>query len=852
MPKTGTVMLKTTRTQIIKTANLMSMNSKITNTIITPERIYSFKIPVRMDNGQKWDFDAFRVRHSTLRGAGKGGIRFALDVDLDEVTALATMMTLKTAVVGMPLGGAKGGVKLDYGIIDEKVKTLVNGKTKVLEDLGYVLPSGLITKKFSSLDSVTDFDLGKYEVEFSAVKKDLFYALRDCLSPSRLSDREVSLISRGFVKELLSIDQNALGPFVDVPAPDMNTNAKIMSYMMDEYLKFLIANQKRFVDDSLFIELNRLYNINYPDPTKTPFLDLYCRLIDSELRSGKINKQSVELATFTGKPIEKGGSLGREKATGQGVFYVMEEMLKSEGLTIPNLKVAIQGYGNVGGHAARIFSSAGAKVIAISDMWGGIFNPNGISIEQLDRYLEEEKALGKPGKVSESGLGEIITNDELLALPKTEANLLILAAAGGVITEKNADKVQIPFVAEGANGPIDSVADEILKSKGIKVSPGELTNAGGVIVSGYEGIQNLTTEKWDLNMVDKMLEGRIKTSARRVLDISKEYSVDWRTAANMLALKRLADAVISIYSFTKGKKFDLKRPYKNYQKAFYEPETYHQLNQMIDEGKFLDLVKHVNESKQKEIQRISNVILGKYLQKLDSLPFVVLITGPASSGKQYFARKLSDHLSKHSEVILVNLDVIADNEFFNLLKNENLNSNFIVAEGDYALSEKILSKINKENRFGIFVNKAPSMVLSGNRILMSSDLRLVAEILDRGIRTHEEPIEIIKRWPKERSRQISEVYSTWNKADYTFNSYVPYELPVLKYLIGNKLAFALEQANNESDLYSIAIINRLYKMFDGIKPFPAEMLPSDNPISQFSTADVIFNQPVSISKKTVV
>ncbi len=845
----GYAMLNTTRSQIIKTASLMRMNPVLTKSIIKPERTYSFKIPVKMDSGKNWEFDAFRVRHSTLRGAGKGGIRYALDVDLDEVTALATMMTLKTAVVGMPLGGAKGGVKIDYGVLDGKTKAMLKENIKVLEDLGYIDSSGLITKKFSSLKDVAEFDLGKYERLFAETKNELFNSLRDCLSPQRLSERETSLISRGFVDGIFDLDSNGIGPFVDVPAPDMNTNAKVMSWMVDQYLKRSVLEHKRFVDDSLFIELSKLGNLDFSDPTSTPYLNLYWSIVNNELFSGRINKQSVELAAFTGKPVEKGGSFGREKATGQGLFYVMEEMLKSQGLSVPSLKIAVQGYGNVGGNAARIFSSSGAKVVAVSDLWGGIFNPNGIDLTALDRYIAEEKKSGRQPKVSESGFGEKITNEELLTLPKKDADVLILAAAGDVITEKNADRVEIPIIGEGANGPIDAKADEILLKKGIKVSPGELTNAGGVIVSGYEGIQNLTTERWTLNMVDRMLEGRIKSSAKKVLEISEEYNVDWRTAASMLALKRLADAAIANYYATKGVSFTAKKPYKNYRGTFSEPETFEQLNLIIKNGDFLDLIKQTNQQKEKEISDIALKILDKQAKSKSQSPFVVLITGPASSGKQLFARKIAKQLSHKGSVHLVNMDITSNDEFINYIQ-QIPPTDFVVAEGDNALSTDILCKIESGNRFGIFINKAPSMTLSGKRILMSSDLRLVAEILDREIRTGERPIEVIRRWPKERSRQMSEVYSTWDNADYTFNSYVPYELPIFKYLIGNKLSYALEEAIKDSDLSSIAIINRLFKMFEGVKAFPIEEIDTETQLDQVIKSQVMFNNSVILPKKS--
>ncbi len=846
----GSAMLNTTRAQIIRTSGLMGMKRSVADAIIKPQRTYSFSIPVRMDSGADWGFDAYRVRHSTLRGAGKGGIRFALDVDKDEVTALATMMTLKTAVVGLPLGGGKGGVRIDYGVVDEKTSNIMGEDRKATESLGYISRSGLVTRAFSDLNDIEEFGLGKYEELFAGRKEKLFKALRDCLSPGRLSDRELSLISRGFVDGMLDLDPDSLGPFVDVPAPDMNTNARVMSWMTDQFLRRHIIEQRKFADDSLFIELSRLYGYGSGNPVETPYLDLYWNLISRELASGRINKQSIEIAAFTGKPIELGGSLGRDKATGQGVFYVMEEMLRHEGVSIPGSRLVVQGYGNVGGHTARIFNRAGSRIVAVSDLWGGLFNPEGIDLGTLDSYLNEERGSGRQGKVSESGLGDPITNEDIISMPRSEADVMILAAAGDVITEKNAGSVQVPILGEGANCPINEEGDAILAAKGIKRSPGELTNAGGVIVSGYEGIQNLTTERWNLGMVDRMLEGRIKTAARRVLDISEEYDVDWRTATSMLALKRLADAAVASYRTTAGISLGGRSPYKNYSRVYREPETLSQMNQMVAENNFSRLVEAVNKKKDEEISKISSDVLAKAALSDATRPFVVLVTGPASSGKQYFARKLAEGLSVRSSVHLINLDTSGIDGLFQHISSSAIGSDIVVAEGDLALSEKVRAAFEPENSYGVFVNKAPSMLLQGNRMLMSSDLRLVAEILDREQRTGDEAISVIRSWPSERSRQMEEVYSTWGNADVTFNSYLPYELAVFKSLIGDKLTDALSQARVASDLHSISIINRLFKMFEGVKAVPISEIGRGTPLDQFAGKEILFNDPVVIPRSS--
>lgn len=302
--------LKVAHTQLRTTARTIKLHPAILRFLTRPEKIIKVRIPVVMDTGSTKIFNGYRILHSTSRGAGKGGIRFDPGVNKDEVEALSTWMSLKTAVVGIPYGGGKGGVEVDS---------------------------------------------------------------------FKLSERELSLLSRGYIRELLNKDVNAIGAYRDVPAPDMGTNAKIMTWMTDEYLKWHIENQKRFVDDTLFIELNALYHEikerSY-DPCSSPLLEKYIELVKQDLSQGKVIKQSVEIGVLTGKPVHLGGSLGREKATGQGVFFTTEEILKSIGDEIGlggNIKgktVVVQGYGNVGSNTARIFYSAGAKILAVSDQWG--------------------------------------------------------------------------------------------------------------------------------------------------------------------------------------------------------------------------------------------------------------------------------------------------------------------------------------------------------------------------------------------------------------------------------------------------------------------------------------------------
>ncbi len=374
----------------------------------TPRKILQFKVPLTKDNGEKIVFDGYRVQYNNALGPTKGGIRFHEEVHLDEVKLLAFLMALKCSLVGLPYGGAKGGIALD---------------------------------------------------------------------PSKLSQSELEQLSHAYVKELF----NDIGPNQDVPAPDVGTDNLIMDYMQGEYSKIV----------------------------------------------GK-----PALATFTGKSVGKGGSAGRVQATAMGGFYVLEEYLKQAKMSFENLKVVIQGFGNVGSHLADILWRKGAKIIAISDAKRAIYKEDGLNIEKA---LLEQKEKGSIPEAVLMGAKEI-TNQELLEL---ECDIMAPSAISHQITLSNANNIKAKIIIEMANAPIAPEADEILNKERIVVIPDILANAGGVIVSYFEWLQNLNNEIWEEEMVLRELKQKIVSSSKKVFEISKEKSCDLRTAANMVAIKRI-------------------------------------------------------------------------------------------------------------------------------------------------------------------------------------------------------------------------------------------------------------------------------------------------------------------------
>lgn len=377
----------------------------------TPKRIMEVAIPVKMDNGQLKVFTGFRVQHNIARGPAKGGMRYHPGVTLDEVKALASWMTWKTATVNIPYGGGKGGVICD---------------------------------------------------------------------PKRMSKPELERMTRRFFSEILPI----IGPERDIPAPDMYTDAQTMAWMMDTYSM----------------------TVGYS-----------------------------ALSVVTGKPVSLGGSLGRNEATARGCLFVTEEACKIKKIPLRGATVAIQGFGNAGAIAARLFAEKKAKIIAVSDSRGGVHSSRGIDPMKALRYKERTgTVVGMPGTSR-------ISNEELLVL---KCDILIPAALENCITLENADQIKAKIVAEAANGPTTPHADEVLARKGIFLLPDILANAGGVTVSYFEWAQNLQGYFWEENEVNARLEKVIKKAFYDVYETSRKYHVHNRTGAYILAVGRVADATM--------------------------------------------------------------------------------------------------------------------------------------------------------------------------------------------------------------------------------------------------------------------------------------------------------------------
>ena len=402
--------LTVAQAQLKLAAKKLGLDAGIHKMLSQPKRSIMVSIDVRLDNGTIGVFNGVRVQHWDVRGPFKGGIRYYPDITLNEVTALAMLMTWKCAIADIPYGGAKGGVCVD-------------------------------SKKFS-----------KRELE-------------------RLTRRYVSLIFE------------YLGPHRDIPAPDMYTNAQTMAWIMDTY--------------------SQLKGYSVPE-------------------------------CVTGKPVEVGGSEGRTEATGRGVIHCVKKAADNINLRLGKASVAIQGLGNVGFHAAVAASEMGCKVIAVSDSKGGIICENGLNPAEV---LAHKK---RTGTVQGFKGCRDISNEGLL---ETRCDVLIPAALGNQITCENADRIHARIVAEAANGPTTPEADKVLHEKGIVLIPDILCNCGGVTVSYFEWVQNLTREHWTLEEVNSKLEKKITRAFDDVHELSSKEQSDMRTAALMLGVGRVAKAI---------------------------------------------------------------------------------------------------------------------------------------------------------------------------------------------------------------------------------------------------------------------------------------------------------------------
>ncbi|WDI41887.1 Glu/Leu/Phe/Val dehydrogenase dimerization domain-containing protein [Bremerella sp. P1] len=403
-------MLHLSQQQFLKAAQIMSLDENLRERLLFPQRTLVVTLPFRRDRYTHVEtVFGYRVQHLLTMGPTKGGIRYHEDVGLGEVSALAMWMTWKCALMRLPFGGAKGGVRID---------------------------------------------------------------------PTVLTSHEMQRLTRRYTMEIIEM----IGPEKDIPAPDMGTNEQVMAWLMDTYSQ----------------------QLGYSVPT-----------------------------IVTGKPVALGGSLGRREATGRGLVYVIEEAAKVMGLSMPGATAVVQGFGNVGSNTARLLEELGTKVVGVSDVSTGLYNPKGLSVTDLLQYVADNRVLkGYPH-------ADEVSNQELLEL---KCDILAPCALQNQITASNVEKLQCKMVAEGANGPTTLEADEILKERGVFVVPDVLGNAGGVTVSYFEWVQGTQNYMWTLDEINSRLKKILVDAFQRTLGRSEKQNLDFRTAALIEGIERVAEA----------------------------------------------------------------------------------------------------------------------------------------------------------------------------------------------------------------------------------------------------------------------------------------------------------------------
>jgi glutamate dehydrogenase (NAD(P)+) len=402
-------MLQAALAQLDSVAERIRLDPGVHKRLRQAQRSLIVSVPTRMDDGQLEVFTGYRVQHDLTFGPTKGGIRYHPDVDLEEVTALAMLMTWKCALMGLPYGGAKGGI---------------------------------------------------------------------CCDATRMSQGELERMTRRYASEIILV----IGPDQDVPAPDMYTNERVMAWIMDTY---------------------------------------------------SMHRGITTPGVITGKPLLLGGSLGRREATGRGVYYMARAAAREHRMPFGGARVVVQGFGNVGSVAARLLYEEDCRVVAVSDRHGGVYNPNGLDVPKLLAAYAHE------GGVAAYPDGDRVTNQDLLEI---DGDILIPAATGGQITERNAERVRARVIVEGANGPVTPEADRILALRRVLVIPDILANAGGVVVSYFEWVQGLQQYFWHEHEVNERLSEIMGTAFKQVVGTARKEQVDLRTAALMLGVGRVAEA----------------------------------------------------------------------------------------------------------------------------------------------------------------------------------------------------------------------------------------------------------------------------------------------------------------------
>ena len=862
---------------IEKAAEIMEMDPALKEILLTPVSVTEAGFEVSLEDGSVIKMWAFRVLQNDALGPGKGGLRWLIvkGETLEEAkkiaTGLATLMSVKNSGVGIPYGGGKGDI-----VIDEDVNKL--------------------------------FDKWQKEETQLALKGDK----KAAEAIRAKSDRLKARIVRGFSRALT--EEKAVGTFIDVPAPDMGTDSRMMAWFCDEHLRVLTERGEMY--DKVLEGFLKTVTPNESAPCATLYLDRCLGVLEADTE-GTI--QGIEIGVVTGKPVGKGGSEGRTKATGFGGFLALGDVrgyfsglpdinkhhigkTLKEGAKnllkrgdLEGVSVGIQGTGNVGEYNAWEFYHAKAKVTLLQDAYCTLYSPDGIDLELLDKELERlpDGRWASLATISQEFLektGYTLTEDKSIFW-ETYTEIKVPAAVQNQITLANAEKVaeNCEIILELANNPTSPLADEVLRKTGVLVIPDVMANAGGVTVSYFEWLQNIEGRYHNEKSIDKMLEERVRNEVTDVMRIAVKFGVDMRIGAYILSLARIANAEIARRDEKGTLQLVGKVPYKYYGKLELNPMTVEGLrrgisgpDKLISKQKrtpgFIKLVKKSEKKHSKQIREITTAISSRFDRKRRGF---IMVSGAPTSGKIAVSKRIVSAFEKKGRsACKIDIDLQVDEHIERLrargippetlhkirikkalqfleqirdsgtepmdilileegeiksVKFRPLENEIIVLEGDYTLSDEILDKktgpLRNEQTFGIFVNVAPSLKLANNWPLTSLDLRFMRQILTFTKLFEEDILDIVSAWPAKREDSIKYIYPTWKNADVTFNSYLPYELPVLKAQIEPLLRDALERVDR---VEAIKAINHLLFILEGVPAVEADdIIPEDSIIRQF-------------------
>ena len=781
--KEGEAFLANAQEQIRKVAKQIRLDPKILEKLLRFEKIIHVKIPLTLDEGGEPQYvDGWRIGHNGARGPYKGGIRFAIEVMEATIKALATEMSVKNAIAGLPYGGGKGGV---------------------------------------------------------------------AINPKELSVKELARLTRGYVAECLKQDPKAFGALLDVPAGDIGTTSREMGWFADEFLKI--------TQPDLFTAQEFKDKLAKTDEVSTPFLEYYMKEYYGKRHIDM--SEGSPIATVTAKPEGKGGAVGRTPATGLGLYFVTREALKvygerlKIGTSVKGQRVAVEAYGNVGSYAARSFRKDGASIMAIKEFVNGrsvavaAVTDKGIDLDALDKHLNVKNADGTskgnsvltytqahPEDARETTIDEFWSSS---------VTIMALAAKQKTVDQRIAKLIQAKIVSEGANGPLEDTATEkILLDKGAIVLCDVFTNDGGVAFSSLEWRQNNIGELWPEVAGNGLMEDKVVSAFYDISRVSESQKISLREAAYQIAISRIVDAMLAADRELSAS-FDEAHPayVMDAGAKRWRPETLPELNQLDSRAKRIQLIEKADQVMNKKIEEIVAQAVRELPAKRGS---VIFIGGPRASGKPMLGVNILKKLRAQGvNADLLDMDfqtpedvsrVLQGKRIFTRLENgtngeifQLSDNEILIVNGYYALGDEILRMVKamKGKAFPIMAYSSPDILLANNWAMTAYDLRLMRDILSSIAVGEEANVqEVIRRWQWQRVSESEAVFATWKNAERAINTYLPYEPPFLKSLVGPMIRVAIQQetARPGDDGFTLNVLRHLDSLLKDIEGWDVALL----------------------------